>query len=1069
MYLKKFTISTFSIFTLLSFTAVMGVDSNHGAAGNLPPYEDPEVTSIHLEPYRATFTPYPSAELALQEKEGSPRIINLNGIWKFKMVNGKSQVPEGYMEEDFQDTLWEQIPVPGNWQRYGFGVPVYSNSKLNTEPDEVGLYRRRFELPEDWQDDRVFLHFAGVKTAFHVYVNGQEVGYNEGAFLPGEFDVTGYLKPGGNVLAVTVYRIAEVSQIENFDTWRLSGIFRGVELVRRPPCHIQDFEVRAPLVNDYRDGNWQVRASIRNQSAEPASQLRLSVALWDHQAGKRLHEKTVELESIGAGAAIGTDIEKLFPAIRPWSDEKPYLYTTILTLKDSNGTPLEAVAAKTGFRTVEVQGRRLLINGERLIFRGVNRHSWSADTARVPEPEMLRKELELMKRYNINAIRTSHYPADPTLYKLADELGLFIMDEAAQETHWKNDCASREGWLNPHLVRMQGMIERDKNHPSVVMWSSGNEYFRGANTDAMALYAARRDPSRPIYYEGEKPKSAGAFEPFERQIYNTGYKLAVPGRISDNAKEDLPVVMKEFMHARGNTMNRFYDLWSQLRDPERVNLSGGFIWDWKDQGWRLHPGDPDSPIDNGETIGRVYHAHDGSDGITDSNLSITPKLLEVSRTYQPIEFRQVEGRAGSFEVHNFYNFTPLSDFTVSYFVEQDGRVVHRGVLGNIEALPGTSTVIKPDLDALDLSRGEWWITFECVLKESAASIPPSHPLAWAQFPLVAHEPAPVLGPDPASAVRVAEDPTHFILQAGTVRYLISKDSGRIISWQISGRELLEDGQGFEPTIWRAPIAPDVASWGGNNKRYIIPWQEAGLDRGRLKTARVSVSGTGTAVDVDLSLQAGKRSIAEFKLRYTLLEDGSLVVASYFIPGDRVASLRFIPRLGIRCELTSSFKQVTWFGKGPHENYSNRCAGARIGLYTRDAEELYTEYLEPQANGNRSLTRWLTIKNSSGTGFHCTRIPARELDRLLPFLPEAEGAKDAFKGDWFDFTAIPFSEDELAAASLPSQLPEPRGVWVHLDAAHSGVSQKPFSPRWPEDEVSAERASFAFIIRPEIPE
>ncbi len=1047
---------------ILSVTSLMAQTDKET---NREPYNDPEVTSINLEPYRATFTPYENAEAATVAAGRTSRALSLNGNWKFKMVVGKGNVVPDYMQPDYRDADWADLPVPSNWQRHGFGLPVYSNSTLNKEPDEVGLYRRIFTIPKEWSGDRIILHFAGVKTAYHVYINGKEIGYNEGAFLPGEFDITENIKKGENTLAVTVYRTAAVSDIENFDTWRLSGIFRDVTLLNRPQTYIEDFEVQAPLINDYQDGQWLVRINVRNKSKRRASGLKLVASILDDKTGERIHFETLDIPRVEQGDMAQVEVFKILSEVRPWSDEKPNLYTTVLELRNPDG-PLEAVSAKTGFRSIEIKGKSLLINGKRLIFRGVNRQEWNPNTARTLTPAYIRKELNLMKRYNINAIRTSHYPNDPTLYRLADELGLLIMDEAAQETHWKNDRASRDGWLQPHLVRIQGMIERDKNHPSVVMWSTGNEYFSGVNTDSMALYTAERDPSRPIFYEGTKNSDPEIepYERYEREILNTAYEISPPESLLDFAKADRPVVAKEYHHARGNTLSRFYQLWELMRDPQHENLSGGFIWDWKDQGWRVDAGDARSFLDNGETIGEVWNAHDGSDGITDSDLNITAKLLEVSKAHQQLEVRAVSGKKNTFVVTNYYKFTSLSDFVATYVIEHNGKPFLRGSLSGLEATPGESTEFSIDVNEPDLGNGEYWVTFEFFLKESVSSIPVTHALAWSQLPLKEYEPATVMI-EPSRPMKIFEDGNHFIMKLDRVRYEISKKSGKITSWQIDGKELLQDGNGFEPTIWRAPIAPDFSGWGGNDERYILPWKEAGLDQTELVASSVNLSEDGIHLDVELSMQSGSEAIAVFKQRYTLLDDGSLAVGTLFLPGATIESLTSLPRMGIACELNPNFNQVTWFGKGPQENYSNRREGARIGKYSLTAEEMYTNYLEPQSCGNRSLIRWMEITDMSGSGFRASLIPAHELKSRMLFLPIDEAIDQAVAGQWLEFTAIPYSEDELAPASLFSQLPPSSGVSVHLDLKQSGVTQKPRPPRLPEDEVQPVKKAFAFVLKP----
>ena len=1034
-------------------------------------YQNPAVVSLNTETPHAHMRPASTLQEALELGSLTSRMQLLNSEWQFSLVEGKRQIPPCFFTREFDAADWGQLPVPSNWQRQGWGIPVYSNSTLDVEPDEVGLYRRAFALPEDWQDnnqeDRIILHLAGVKTAFHVYLNGREVGYNEGAYLPTEFDITDFLKPGANLLAVAVYRVADIQKIENFDTWRLSGIFRDVSLIRRPAVYLEDFQITASTVNDYRDGQWQLLARIRNKSGAPTKGLKLITTLLDRTSHDVLHKEIIEVPSIAADEWAELSAETLIEAIQPWSAETPNLYITALELVAGDQLQ-EAMATRTGFRTLEITDGQIRLNGRKIYFKGVNRHEWHPDMARAITPEITRADLQFMKQHNINAIRTSHYPNDSSLYEMADEYGLYIMDEAALETHWVTHAEREQGWRGAHVTRMQGMVERDKNHPSVVMWSPGNENFSGPHTDAMWDYAAKRDPSRLIYIDTQVGSDRLEKERINSLAYST------PQRLKEESRNDpRPAVMKEYSHAAGNEMGLFKDLWDVIRHPQYSNLHGGFIWDFKDQGWRIST-PTGNYLDWGRDAGLAATGNDGFDGVVDSLLNPNGKIAEVAKVYQDIHVETLDAKRGSFVLHNHHSFLPLSAYQGRYRLQVNGADLRSDELTGLSAPAAGNQKIKLDMQELKQYYGsgdDVRLLFEFSRKVAEKGTPQGHIAGWDQLPLQLGERDMDLSVvDSAAGIELIEKPGSVIVRAGDTQFALNTALGRLLSWKIKGRELLSHMQGLQLNLWRAPTDADDSTWGGIRAKYLTPWKRLGIDdmtfrEGELEV--VQVNQDRAVVDLSGCLAINDNCIADVAYRYSFLADGHLAVAVHFAPGEAMQVLPGLPRLGLTMHLQNRFNQVEWFGRGPHENYRDRKASAKVGRYRSTAEQLYVPYVPVQANGNRSGVHWLEVTDLEGTGLKIQRL-TRSTRGYASYFPK--GRKRGFTDlPDFEFTAIPYTEQEQEAADHSKDLPgfgkEPDKVVLSIDSEHAGVASHPRPTRLPEHEVNVEEKRFVFIFSP----
>ena len=1024
----------------------------------IEPYLNPLVTEINTEEPHAELTPFKTGAEALKNASANDRKKLLNGNWAFEMVVGKHNIPVDFFQLDYDASEWGKIPVPSNWQRHGYGFPVYSNSTLDMEPDEVGLYRYEFNVPDNWNDGRTIIHFAGVKTAYHVYVNGEEVGYAEGAYLPSEFDITDFLHEGQNLLAVAVYRVADIQKIENFDTWRLSGIFRDVALLFRPNTYIEDFEITAKAINQYTDGQWGLSASIGNKSKRDVGNLTLAVQLRNAGDERVVSEEVVKVPTVRQGKTGTVSLNKLIRNVSLWSAEEPSLYKTVLELRN-NKEVLEAIAVNTGFRTIEIIDEQIKVNGKKIYFKGVNRHDWHPDMARAISKDVIRKDIEMFKRYNINAVRTSHYPNDSYLYQLADEYGIYVMDEAAMETHWVTHPEKEEGWREAHLSRMQRMVERDKNHPSVILWSLGNEFHVGEHTNAMYDWVIERDRSRLVYYDGNSSK--------DLDIKPSGYRG--PGDLIADAKDHRPVVMKEYMHAAGNEMGLFEYQWNVIRNPEYKNLHGGFIWDWKDQGWRIKREGESSYYDWGEDAGVAPTGNDGFDGITNTDMEETPKLLEVSKVFQDIKVEALDASKGKFRIVNRHSFLSLDKFWGQWKLKVNGTIAATNNLGKLNVDAGKSMEVSLDLTAYASKFGltdDVQILFEFFSKEMMPPIPKGHLTAWDQHEVQVGG-IEIRSFEGKGGVSLLKGDKSFTVKAGSSEFRFNCSLGRLISWKSKGVELLDRTQGPRLNLWRATTDADNSDWGGYQKRYYWPWRHLGIDdpeflRHRVVGINVVEDGDEKVVfDVNMQLVTD-HTIAKVDFRYSFFAKGSMVIGVNFMPGEEMKQLSGLPRLGLTMHFKDDFKQVEWYGRGSHENYRDRLASAQVGHYKSDVEDMFVAYVPAQANGNRAEVRWMTLQ-SNEVGVKVRRLSdlnfAGDLNRFFP----GKGGLNSQSNPFFEFTALRFTEGELEVVTHKKDLPESDRVIVTIDSEHAGVASHPRPFRLSEHEVKPENKSFIFIF------
>jgi len=796
-------------------------------------WENPQIVGWNKEPGHVPLMPYTDERTALAgDRSASPYFRLLNGDWKFKWAPNPASAPQGFHEADFDDAAWDTIAVPGNWQLQGYDKPIYTNVQYPFPTDDlprvpqddnpIGSYRRDFTLPDDWEGRQVFILFEGVDSAFYLWVNGEPVGYSEDSRLPAEFNITPYVCPGENVLAVQVYRWSDGSYLEDQDFWRLSGIFRDVTLWAAPPVHVRDFRIRTDLDEAYRDAALRIRVKVHNCGLQEVAGHLLQGMLYDAEGDPVFAEPISAKFNAGAGDEVTVDLEQAVSNPQKWSDEHPYLYTLLISLKTLTGNVLEFESARVGFRQVEVKEGQIHVNGMPILIKGVNRHEHDPDTGHAVTVASMIQDIQLMKQFNINAVRTSHYPNDPRWYDLCDQYGLYIFDEANIESHGVWDRLTKDPqWITAFMERGIRMVERDKNHPCVLVWSLGNESGYGPNHAAMAGWIHDYDPTRLVHYH-----PAGDAPPID--ILGPMYPSV--DRIIEMAQEEgetRPVVMCEYAHSMGNSTGNLKEYWQAIETHPR--LQGGFIWDWVDQGIRQRTEEGEEWFAYGGDFGD--EPNDGNfciNGLVSSDREPHPGMWEYKKILEPVRVEPVDLTAAVVRIINRYRFSNLNKLDVSWKLLADDQVLQTGELPALDLAPGCSETVTIPLSRLEPKPGvEYWLTLSFTLAHDALWAEAGHEVAWAQFRMPFDAPAtPSLRIADMPELQLVESAREVTVRGSDFSLVLSKGEGVITSFQYAGRELVRKGP--QLNLWRAPTDNDANISG--DQKMALRWRAAGLDR-----------------------------------------------------------------------------------------------------------------------------------------------------------------------------------------------------------------------------------------------
>ena len=1018
-----------------------------------PYWQDIQVVAVNKEKPRSSFMSYADRETALTSRfEKSPYYSLLNGTWKFFFVDSYKDLPQNITDPSVNTSSWDDITVPGNWEVQGHGVAIYTNHGYEFKPrnpqppllpeaNPVGVYRRDIEIPASWDNRDIYLHIGGAKSGLYVYLNGKEVGYSEDSKNPAEFLINKYLQPGKNVLTLKIFRWSTGSYLECQDFWRMSGIERDVFLWSQPKASIQDFRVVSTLDDTYTNGIFKLAVDLKNHTQETKN-LNVGYELLDAKGNL----VTSEANDIWVSPASPqtASFEYDLKNVAPWSAEHPNLYKLLMTIKEE-GKVIEVVPFNVGFRRFEMKqidqvaedGKPytvLLFNGQPVKFKGVNIHEHNPETGHYVTEELMRKDFELMKQNNINAVRLCHYPQDRKFYELCDEYGLYVYDEANIESHGMYYSLKKGGtlgnnpeWLIPHMDRTMNMYERNKNYPSVTFWSLGNEAGNGYNFYQTYLYLKDKEinsMNRPVNYER-------ALWEWNTDMYVPQYPSAEWLEEIGRKGSDRPVAPSEYSHAMGNSSGNLWDQWKAIY--KYPNLQGGFIWDWVDQG-----------ILEKDKNGREYYTYGGDygvnapsdgnflcNGIVNPDRTPHPAMAEVKYAHQNIGFEAIDLANGLFRVTNRFYFTNLKKYMVHYSVTANNKVVRSGKV-SLDIEPQASKEFMVPVGNLKPQAGtEYFVNFNVTTVEKEPLIPIGHEIACDQFRLPIESPKKTFktsGPK----LTVSTNGDNLSASSSKVNFVFNRKTGIVTSYQVDGTEYFSEGFGIQPNFWRAPTDNDYGN--GMPKRLQV-WKESSKNF-NVTDATVTMDGNNAVVNVNYLLPAGNLYI----VNYTIYPSGAVNVAARFTSTDmdaaqtevsestrtatftpgrdaarKEASKLNVPRIGVRFRLPASMNQVEYFGRGPAENYLDRNAGSMVGLYKSTAEELYFPYVRPQENGHHTDTRWvslstgkkgLLIQADNTIGFNALRNSIEDFDD-----EEATG----LSRQWSNFTPEQVANHDEAAA------------------------------------------------------
>ncbi|HKK64055.1 MAG TPA: glycoside hydrolase family 2 TIM barrel-domain containing protein [Bacteroidales bacterium] len=953
----------------------------------LEAWQNPDIVQINREIPRATMFSFESTDLAMVgDRTASSNFVSLNGTWKFKYSDNPGERPENFYKKRFKvNNRWDDIEVPGNWEFQGFGVPIYVNKAYpwtnDPQPPEVpvdhnpvGSYRHEFQVPDNWSGKEIYIHFGAVKSAFYLWINGEKVGYSQGSKTPAEFNVTEYVKQGNNMLAVEVYRWSDGSWLECQDFWRVSGIERDVYLEARPKLHVSDYFVRSSLLYMGQGGQIDVNLKLINRGDSPKN-AKVIVKVCERNGFESIWEDEQKLV-VEPGEISFSNTSGTIGNILPWSAEAPNLYRLAIELYDDQGEHIETVASNIGFRTSVIKNGQLLVNGKPVLLKGVNRHEHDPVTGHYVSRESMLKDIQLMKAHNINAVRTSHYPNDPYWYELCDIYGLYVIDEANIESHgmyYDPDVTlgNREIFLKSHLDRTIRMVERDKNHPSIIIWSLGNEAGDGICFDATYEWIKSKDPTRPVQYERTiKQKNTDIFCPMYDKIPELiDYAINL---------QDMPLILCEYAHSMGNSTGNLQDYWDVIEDYRQ--LQGGFIWDWVDQGMAKEDEDGSFFWAFGGDYGPPSTPSDSNfcmNGLIDADRTEHPALEEVKKVYQYVAFEPAPFYSNRLRVTNKYDFVTLDHLDIFWQLVSKDDTVQEGVIRRPHLLPGQTA----DFD-LDISRNlvkrntEYFLNVYAKTRTEGELLSEGHTVAYEQFKvnegLAAEEIIIRWLSEGARIPQATEEEGLLKIQAGGSKYAINKASGFLTSMLFDGKEMLK--QGPHPDFWRPLIDND---FGSDADKRLAMWKNY---KDNLELNQLSWSPDSMNFYVRASYDY-KDSNSKLNITYVFSGNGEVAVLQDLIifPGE--VGYPELPAFGMNMVIQPEFDHLKYYGRGPHENYVDRNSSALVGYYTSDVADQYFPYAAPQENGNKTDVRWLALIDDSGEGLMLRGIPLIEFSAL----------------------------------------------------------------------------------------
>lgn len=942
------------LFFILSLVVCCGI-----AAQQQPnDWENPGKPYLNTVAPHAFFIPYPSESEALKG-ENPTSVLSLDGIWKFNIVKHPDERPMDFYKTNFDAGKWSDIRVPANWQTEGFDTYIFTDVEypIPVNPphvpkdfNPVGSYKRTFQLPTNWKGREVFIRFGAVNSFFYLWINGQYAGFHKDSKTPGEFDITRYLRPGKNDVSFQVFRFSDGTYLEGQDMWKLSGVERSVYLVARPATSVTDFFVKARLDKNFRDGILDLNVELSRFSDDDRGKS-IQIKLTDPENGR----------SIYVGSLPVNKKEFLFHTtlsdIRKWSAETPYLYPLVINLIDKKGKVIESIVHQVGFRTVEIKHGLFLVNGKAIKLKGANRHEHDMYTAKVITPALMELDIATMKRFNINAVRTSHYPNNEKWYELCDKYGIYVIDEANIECDGMSfsplkTLADKPDWKPSFMARTAAMFERDKNFASIITWSLGNESRFGENFISTYQYLKGKDDTRPVQYEEAQRTPYTDIIPPMYKSFNVMLEYVKEWRPK-------PFIQCEYAHMMGNSGGNLKDDWDMIYKYDQ--LQGGFIWDFVDQAFKMKDKNGRDIWGYGRDMGIVGATSDTSfpaDGAFATDRSPHPQAWELKKVYQNIYFEPVSLSANKIKITNRFDFTDLNKYRIRWNIKADGKVVSKGVLPAFDLLPGESRVVIIPFPKIDLQpRTEYFLNLEAITRDDAPWVPAGYRVAADQFRLPDYDATPSVAVRHFQPLHESKSGEKIIIMGDKFSVSFDSKSGLLSSYLLKGTEIIQSH--LQPHFWRAATDNDI----GNSQQIRCEvWQHA-FDDARLDSLQVDrMSDDVWTVKTAHYLPSVD---AQYFTLYTIGANGYVKVDAKMLAGD--SAQPELPRFGMRVILNQQYDRATWLGRGPFDNYSDRKYAANVDVYTMPADSLFHQYARAQESGYRTDIRWVALLDKNGNG------------------------------------------------------------------------------------------------------
>ena len=958
----------------------------------------PSIVEVNRAPMRSSFFAFENASLAEKmDKEKSNNFLSLNGNWKFNWVQNPNERPNDFFTTDFDDSKWVNFPVPANWELNGYGLPIYVNQpyefagaqfrygKLHPPYDipkdnnPVGSYRKKVIIPESWDGKQVFIHLGAVKSAFFIWVNGKKVGYSEDSKLAAEFDITSYIKKGENLVALQVYRWSDASYLECQDMWRISGIERDVYLYATPKQTIQDFKITSTLDPDFKNGLFHIRLTLGSYKIDKKTYhskpdtVQAAIKLVD-KSGNTVFTHQFDKVGILGNYQTQQQFKTTVNDVLQWSAEMPHLYTLYISLQDKNGNELETVPVRVGFRTIEIKDNQFLVNGKRILFKGVNRHEHNATKGHVLSKEDMRKDMEMMKKLNVNAVRHSHYPPDPYWIQLCDEYGLYVIDEANIESHGigydlEYTLANKKEWYNAHWQRIYRMYERDKNHPSIITWSLGNEAGNGT-----VMYAAydklKKLDSRPVQYErSEYDYNTDIVCP----QYPNPYQMERAAKGGNNR----PYIMSEYAHIMGNSLGNFKEYWDAIENSNL--LQGGFIWEWIDQsfdtvknGKRIMAYGGDFPL--GGPVNEDFSDNDFCvKGVVTAYRQLTPMAIEVKKVQQNISAKYIGNN--KITVRNKYFFRDLSNYEIYWTLAENGKEIQKGNIKDFNTRPQQETTIIVPFKNTFKADADYYLTLSYQLKNAEPFLEKGYEIGHDQFALQTQFKNNNSKWNKGNR-KVVEEGSEIKISGKNFSLDVNKKTGKVEHYKVNGVELIESLA--IPAFYRAPTDNDIGA-GLNTK--LRTWRNA-YDQAKDIQVATKFNDDGSVlltIQSKIEHATGNGNLIQ---ELIILPSGNIKVSNSFdVKENKVSTLM---RIGNDFVLPKSLTRVSWYGNGIWENYIDRHTNSLVGIYNQSVDEQYFSYARPQESGNKTAVRWFEIKNSKGKGVRFEYTDSLLSTSVLPY-------------------------------------------------------------------------------------